>query len=481
MKKAEYVALVVSTYRKYIDNYLKNGYITINKSEISKDKEKLMDIYNRGGFTDGYFLRHNGKEMMSYNRPNHYGVKVGKVVKVDKNKCDIKLEKGLNGKDVLEIRAKDVLNEDTYEFTLKDMDINESIISTRFKKNLKIRKNQEVFRVRNQKLIDDISRKYIKNDIKKSVSIKFLAKKGENMKIFLKDIVSDTEIECISDIIVQKADNMPVSSERIKKQLLKFSDTIFEPYIQEMDIDDDIFIPIGKINELRRKAVIDLTKKIVSSFYRTSLYNINSDKTSYNERSRSKDFYYSVLINKCEMVNVILNYPQIKRVYIDIYDTNSKKVNKLIDILHENKKQVYIALPHILRYDNIESFINEYKDSIVRSDGLLARNFEGIKIARNNKKNLIVDYNMYSFNDYAIDTFRELGVDEYTACIESSKEEINKMRDKDLELIVYGYIDVMLSAGCINKNINKCTKKSKILNIKGDKRQFKVRNVCILL
>ncbi|MFQ9388086.1 MAG: hypothetical protein ACLR1V_03995 [Coprococcus sp.] len=41
------------------------------------DLEQLMDLYNRGGFTDGYFYRHNGQEMMSVKRPNHSGLNIG--------------------------------------------------------------------------------------------------------------------------------------------------------------------------------------------------------------------------------------------------------------------------------------------------------------------------------------------------------------------------------------------------------------------
>ena len=69
MKQAEYAAGVVSVYRKYMDRYLsygKEGYL------VSKeDKQKLFDFGNRSGFTDGYYLRHNGKEMITFDRPGH--------------------------------------------------------------------------------------------------------------------------------------------------------------------------------------------------------------------------------------------------------------------------------------------------------------------------------------------------------------------------------------------------------------------------
>jgi len=480
MKKAEYVSLVTSTYRKYIDDYVKNGCITINKKEISKDKERLMDIYNRGGFTDGYFYRHNGKEMMSLDRPNHYGVKVGKVTKVYNNKCDIRLLNKVNGKDVLEIRGDRLTNSDNYEFTLKDMEYKDDLISTRVYKNLKISKGQLVYRVRNQKLIDEISSKYIQKDKKNSVSIRFLAKKGTNMKIFLKDIISNIEIECISDMVVDKACNAPVSIERVKKQLLKFGDTKFEPIIQSIEMDNDVFIPMSKINEIRRNAVDMLQKKIISSYYR-NLDIKNKDVTiseSIDNAPLKKGFNYSVLINKEEMIDVLLDYPQINRVYIDIYDIENERLLNMSELLLSKNIQVYIALPHVLRYDSACSLLNEYEESLKRCSGFLVRNFEGISLANKFNKDFIIDYNMYSFNDYATKVFKDIGIKQYTTCIESSKEEISKMKDKDGEILVYGHITVMLSAGCVNKNINKCTNKTKLLRIKGEKDQFIAKNIC---
>lgn len=62
MKKPEYTAGVVSIYRKYLDFYLENG--RENYRVDKKDSQKLFDLFNRGGFTRGYFDQHNGKDML---------------------------------------------------------------------------------------------------------------------------------------------------------------------------------------------------------------------------------------------------------------------------------------------------------------------------------------------------------------------------------------------------------------------------------
>ena len=84
MKKPEYVAAVTAMYRKYADLYLTQGKKRFAVSR--KDKEMLMDIYNRGGFHGGYYHTRNGREMISLSRPNHAGVEAVKVLKQQGNK-----------------------------------------------------------------------------------------------------------------------------------------------------------------------------------------------------------------------------------------------------------------------------------------------------------------------------------------------------------------------------------------------------------
>ena len=88
MKSPEYVGLVTSIYRKYID--LANS----NKEYIvdEKDREKLMQIFNRGGFSTGYLKGKLGKEMMYKDKPNHMGIYIGKVLNYNYNKGYVKFK-----------------------------------------------------------------------------------------------------------------------------------------------------------------------------------------------------------------------------------------------------------------------------------------------------------------------------------------------------------------------------------------------------
>ena len=76
MKSPEYVAQVVSIYRKYLDLFFEKGVCSVDE----QDMERLKQIFNRGGFTEGFFGNRRGRKYLSGNIPKHRGLLIGKVV-----------------------------------------------------------------------------------------------------------------------------------------------------------------------------------------------------------------------------------------------------------------------------------------------------------------------------------------------------------------------------------------------------------------
>ena len=101
MKNVTYAAYVTSVYRHYVDEYIKYG--RKGYKVTKKDIDNLCDIYNRGSFTTGFYNSKKGKEMMSYERPNHRGSEALKVVSNDKGRVTFKALKDINPQDVFEI------------------------------------------------------------------------------------------------------------------------------------------------------------------------------------------------------------------------------------------------------------------------------------------------------------------------------------------------------------------------------------------
>jgi len=106
MKSPEYVAIVTSIYRKYLDEYYANGSYQVT----ADDREALTQIFSRGGFTEGYWNGDPGMELMSGNIPKHQGVRIGKVIKKVTGGClvDVKLYDSLQIGDGVEIHGRHV-------------------------------------------------------------------------------------------------------------------------------------------------------------------------------------------------------------------------------------------------------------------------------------------------------------------------------------------------------------------------------------
>ena len=80
MKSPEYVAGVTSVYRKYIDQYYE---FPSKKYEISKEDERLVTgLYVRSGLQDGYYFKHNGKDMITLKEPGYAGTDEQLVEKI---------------------------------------------------------------------------------------------------------------------------------------------------------------------------------------------------------------------------------------------------------------------------------------------------------------------------------------------------------------------------------------------------------------
>ncbi|MBR7075778.1 MAG: U32 family peptidase, partial [Lachnospiraceae bacterium] len=152
MKNPVYVASTVNAYKKARDYYLESvagGTFDHKKYEdfIRPLEKELADIYNRGGFSEGYYYTEKGPEMMANERPNHTGVLIGKVERIVPPELFIRLAEEVYAQDVLEIRPAGV------ELTSAGSGKKGSLLSIKGKEFRLIQKGQEVFRTRNNQLI----------------------------------------------------------------------------------------------------------------------------------------------------------------------------------------------------------------------------------------------------------------------------------------------------------------------------------------
>lgn len=342
-------------------------------------------------------------------------------------------------------------------------------------------------RVRNEQLYKELSIYSEKefDSAKIKIDGHLSLKKGQNARLVLK--AGDITIEALGDI-VEAAKKQPVDRERIEKQINKTGNTAFIFNNIEMDLDSDIFLPIKSINDLRRLAIDKLSNKIISNYRRnrpvlngrSSDDNINPAEAK-QERAVIKE--NKIVINACveteEQLKAVVTAKELSAIYIDCTMV-TRKVSYYSGICHTNNKKCYIVLPYILRH-NRQTKLNEFNalldDSI---DGVVVKNLEEYAYLKDNnyKKSIIIDYNVYTFNREARNFWSDK-IDYATAPIELNYRELKELGVYNSELIVYGYLPVMVSAQCIHNTIEGCDKKETGLYIRDRMNEsFYVKNNC---
>ncbi|MBE5939894.1 MAG: U32 family peptidase [Lachnospiraceae bacterium] len=452
MKKPEYVASVVSTYRYYLD-LLKNsgeeGY-KVNKNHI----EMLMDIYNRGNFTKGYYLSHNGSDMMSVDRPNHAGTN---VLKKSKDGRYIAL-KDINKGDLIEIKG-DTFNVGSDVKSGNTIDINK-IVTSRI--NNKTKLPDVIIRTRNNSLIQQINENYINKKLKRPVTGYVEAVMGLPLKFTL---VTDDISVCVTGDVVTEALNKPVTKDDVLEKFSKIGNTDFTYDKLNVNIEPNVFISMKLCNELRREAFEKLKECILAQYRRednlpSSSNNLldEPDKNYYNNQKKVCEF--NVLISSEEqLLTVLAKKEYINRIYIDL---NFYPFDKLDDGLKLCKKHyisAYFALPYIFRKD-AEETIGRLSEIMKKADGYLIRTLEELSFLKENvlpnADNIVMDYSIYNYNSYSEKFLNKFNPEAKTLSIELDYHELKEHKVLNSELMVYGYFPIMLSAQCSNKTLNHC-------------------------
>ena len=421
MKRPEYTAGVVSVYRKYLDRYLEKGRGGWKVSR--EDYEELQALYNRGGFSRGYYQVHNGKELMSLSRPGHFDGKGKK-----------ELEKKREYEQLL-LRLK-------REFLEKDR-----------KENI-----QGIFRI-SEKIPSEFVVEY------------------KGCKV------------CVKGEPGQKPQKRATTAEEIKKQLNKTGDTpfVFERLAVEMD--EEIFCPITQLNQMRREALSNLEAAVFQTAVRKdSFLDAASDQmkvpnhVSGDAAEQKASFSLRVQLENTELLPEVLLYPEVKSVYLTSEKADFSKFSSCVQACHSAGKECMLVLPAIFRTEAREFFKkNESFWKEAGFDGFVVKNLEeaGFLKKENVRGVLIADHNLYSWNKSAHTFWKEQGFLRDTLPLELNEKELKMRGSQESELLIYGYLPLMTTAGCVHKTIEGCDRKQEMrFLVDRYKKEFPTVNYC---
>ena len=429
MKTPEYAAGVVSIYRKYMDSYLDGSRIPVEK----KDIRALLELGNRGGFTNGYYYHHNDSDMLSGESASH-------------NKSEGVLQ-------------------------------------------------------------DNIRREYVDTELKEKIKGKLILNKECPAKIEVQ--YGKIKVSYQGDMVLV-AQNRPLTEEVVTEKITKTGNTPFVFEKLEVTMDDDIFMPVNQLNQLRRGALEALEEALLKPYERTlpELVETSSAETdrqttgnaikekqisgqslsqTSGQQSAGSSTEVRVLIEDAEQLPAVLKADFVDTVYLDcmLYTRENliRKLSEDIDRVHASGKKAFYVFPFIFRQQTslfYEKIMPELKK--LPLDGIMVRSLDEIAFIKewgNENWQMVSDSNLYTYSNEAAEYFYRLGMMQDTIPVELNRKEILKRENSRSEMIIYGRLPLMITAQCIHKNTLGCMHQPKVLNLKDRYSvHFPVKNFC---
>ena len=531
MKSPEYVATVTRIYRKYI-NLAENLYENNSTSKNSDtnalntknpeykyiveeaDKKALLQVFNRGMFSHGHLENTPNRDFVCKGKPNNMGIFLGKIEKYNKSKgyITIKLQEPIEVGDTVAVEHE----KGTYNVSelmkknknIKETSIGDCVTIGRMKGNINL--GDKIYKMSSKKLneiadesINQESRKIpldakitIKKDKPLEINVTF-----ENRNALLSSLNNDylkpyssLNITYVSKTIPEIARNISLNKEKVLAQINKTNDSIFEFKNVNIELDNNLFLPISSLNDLRRNILDMAYNYAVSNIKKTSINdnsNITLNANKSNELQKVQAFNSTNNFSNKKQISVLLNilntnfdYSKLSgfdNIYIPLKYFIFKQYFEIIKEL-QDKFKVYIYMPTIIKanyrnlfYANIENTIKDFNIS-----GFVISNISNLKLLENfiNEKSInsegknfvnqcviptkqfeiISNYTFNVFNLHTAGELAKLGINRFTISPESTNKIIESLCKSitPKELIVYGNTPLMNINYCPLGKTNKC-------------------------
>ena len=469
MKTPEYVATVTRIYRKYLDMALNSKFD--KQTDISTDKHDLLQVFNRGGFSNGHLPSSPNKDLIFKEKSNNMGIFLGRISNFNPNKGHITFTTA----DTLAVGDKIGIENKKHEtslYIISELMINNKnmpkVLSGnkvkigRMKGDISV--GYKIYKMSDKQLTSYALETINKENRKINLNCKLIVKKDLPIELTVFDN-SGITVKVASNLTPEPALNSPISKDRLIAQITKTNNTPFQFENIEIDLEDGLFIKgISCINELRRNALSQYEEKLICSF-RRNIDNINFkyNYSSFNP-STFKPKKVSILLNLINKNFDYTNLQNIDNIYIPFKFFVLKDFAPIIQKIIE-KFNTYIYMPTIIRNNyttliknNLPNILNTYniKGFVLSNIG----NFELLKQYKG-KYDFICNYTFNIFNNL---TINELSCDTITLSPELNDTDLTNILsfDQDTismpkkELIVYGKIPLMNSNYCLLGKTNKC-------------------------
>lgn len=461
MKGPRYVGEVTRIYRKYVDLYLSGKPYQVEP----QDMKILMEVFNRGGFTGGYYKEYHGKDMMSMKRPDHQGLPVGKISKLMKGKISFTTKEDIHKGDVLQIR---ISPEEKVELTSPSEFKAGSKVVLNGQKMKKLHEGMEIKRTLNHPMIERIDEE-LKQKKKENLKGKIIIEKDECVKLILKD--GEDYVEVTGPVIEEAQKNGAIAAD-VEKLLKKTGQTHYTFEELEVDLGQNLFVPGSVLKKLRKEAFTQMDQTKVLKYRRTYEEPEKENDLANVQKCEDPKVQIAVSMENLENLDLVIGNQDVMKIYLSWMELKQQENPKdILSKIRAAQKQCYLMLPQIARKRQMMQMKENqnllFSDEV---DGLIVRNLEEFSwlIEEGYQKELIADYMFYGYNKEAVKEYQRLSSTKIrmTYPSELNKKEMEQIKLQDADLFLYGYQPLMVSAQCVKNNLRGCDKTPSWMTLK---------------
>lgn len=314
---------------------------------------------------------------------------------------------------------------------------------------------EPAFREENREFTEYLRDKYSNKTLMKPLYINVKCKVGDPFEI--SGEVDGDQIT-VSGSDVEEAQNMPLELDTLNKHVSKTGNTDFVFEDIEYDMDDNTFLPVSEINDVRRK-YLDLAYEKSLAKFKRECEDIEETEAVRDETDNGERLI-TVSVSSFDQLKETLSRDFVDRVYIDLNLFPFDDVENGIELIKEKNINVYLALPYVARKNDIKLIKDNYLKIIKQTDGVLIRNIEQYFFLKDLVDiDFVFDYNVYVWNDETKQYYDSLDITS-TVPVELNEAELIERGVTNEEFIAYGFIPMMISANCAFKTLNRCEKKN---------------------
>ena len=335
----------------------------------------------------------------------------------------------------------------------------------------------------------DVESEYAEEKLK--VQGIFNARVGEEIEL---TVSYNDNVVTMRGIVCENASKKPVTSVDIEKRLKRTGDTVFEFEDVTINVDDNIFVPLGEVNRLRKEALEELKDKLLSEYRRYEIESVADSKdnceifNNYDEKAGKEQATQIETIEP--LIISITNRSQLDAIdginslppYDLVISVIDYELFKDIDNIrrHSNAKRIYADLPIVIRENKRDVLLGNL-DILRKYDGFIVSGYDGIGFIRENnlEGTIIAGDHLYTYNNNALRFLDKNDIEYNISPIELNHKELKHRNNKNSILTIYGRSIMMITSNCINKNCIKCDKTEKNMILRDKKgHSFLVRNKC---